>query len=228
MASRATSIGRPWLGTLLARKVPWIRTACPAAWARVRVPGLKRAWTTQPRYAGDPDPLPATVPASCKAVSAVTEHCVAGIDPHKRSGTLAVLSSTGALLACEPFDMTTDGMAVLLNVLAGTGAVVDRIGVEGSSGLGLPVVAALRDSGYDVREVQASRTNDRRRRRHRTKTDITDAQAIACPDHRAPDPRARDPRRSRPAPGPQAPRMILRMHGRCWEVLRARRESLVP
>jgi putative transposase len=29
------------------------------AWARARVPGLKRACTTQPRSAGDPDPLPA-------------------------------------------------------------------------------------------------------------------------------------------------------------------------
>ncbi len=31
-----------------------------------------------------------------------------------------------------------------------------------------------------MRKVQASRTNDRRRRRHRTKTDITDADEIAA------------------------------------------------
>ena len=146
----------------------------------------------------------------------MTEHCVAGIDPHKRSGTVAVLSSTGALLACESFDMTTDGMAVLLKALAGTGAVVDRIGVEGSSGLGLPVVAALRDRGYDVREVQASRTNDRRRRRHRAKTDITDAQAIAA--ETLADPGLPPARKHHD--DPQDAWQVL-------QVLRARRESLV-
>ena len=76
--------------------------------------------------------------------------------------------------------MTTDGLDVLLSALAGTGAVVNRIWVEGSSGLGLPVVAALRDRGYDVLEVQASSTNDRRRRRHRAKTRITSAHDIAA------------------------------------------------
>lgn len=107
-------------------------------------------------------------------------HAVAGIDPHKRSGTVAVLSATGAVLRCESFDISTPGLAVLVAALTETAAVIDRIGVEGSSGLGRPVVLALSAAGYDVREVQASRTNDRRRRRHRAKTDITDAQAIAA------------------------------------------------
>ncbi len=31
---------------------------------------------------------------------------VAGIDPHKHSGTVAVLDHTGALLACESFAVT--------------------------------------------------------------------------------------------------------------------------
>ncbi len=31
---------------------------------------------------------------------------VAGIDPHKNSGTVAVLDHTGALLACESFAVT--------------------------------------------------------------------------------------------------------------------------
>jgi len=91
-----------------------------------------------------------------------------------------VLSATGTLLACESFDISTHGLAELIAVLADTGAVIERIGVEGSSGLGRPVVRALTAAGYDVREVQASRTNDRRRRRHRAKTDIADAQAIAA------------------------------------------------
>ena len=91
-----------------------------------------------------------------------------------------MLSTTGTLLACASFDITTDGLAELITVLAGTGTVIDRIGVEGSSALGRPVVRILMAAGYDVREVQASRTNDRRRRRHRAKTDIIDAQAIAA------------------------------------------------
>jgi transposase len=107
-------------------------------------------------------------------------HAVAGIDPHKRSGTVAVVASTGGLLACESFDISVSGLTTLITVLADAGVVIDRIGVEGSSGLGRPVARALTAAGYDVREVQASRTNDRRRRRHRAKTDITDAQAIAA------------------------------------------------
>jgi len=91
-----------------------------------------------------------------------------------------VLSATGAVLRCESFDITAAGLTALVAALTDTGAVIDRIGVEGSSGLGRPVVTALAAAGYDVREVQASRTNDRRRRRHRAKTDITDAQAIAA------------------------------------------------
>lgn len=87
---------------------------------------------------------------------------------------------TGTLLTCQSFDVSTAGLAELIATLVDTGAVIDRIGVEGSSALGRPVVLALSAAGYDVREVQASRTNDRRRRRHRAKTDITDAQAIAA------------------------------------------------
>lgn len=90
------------------------------------------------------------------------------------------MTTTGQLLACESFDITREGLARLIRVLSDTGVVIDRVGVEGSSGLGQAVVAALQASGHDVREVQASRTNDRRRRRHRAKTDITDAQAIAA------------------------------------------------
>lgn len=101
-------------------------------------------------------------------------------------------------------------------MLSDSGASIERIGVEGSAGLGLPVVIALRAAGYDVREVQASRTNDRRRRRHRAKTDITDAHAIAAETLADSD---LPPARKHVDPPTQA-----------WEtlhVLRAQRESLV-
>ena len=39
--------------------------------------------------------------------------------------------------------------------------------------------AAELAAGYDVREVPASRTAERRKRRRRAKTDIEDAEAIA-------------------------------------------------
>ena len=45
--------------------------------------------------------------------------------------------------------------------------------------LGRPLVLALTAAGYDVREVQANRTAERRKRRRRAKTDIEDAEAIA-------------------------------------------------
>lgn len=109
-----------------------------------------------------------------------------------------------------------NGLAQLLAILTDTGVVIDRVGVEGSSSLGLPVVAALRVGGYDVREVQASRTNDRRRRRHRAKTDITDAHAIAA--ETLADPDLPPARKHAEPPSP------------VWEtlrVLRSQRESLV-
>ena len=72
---------------------------------------------------------------------------VAGIDPHKRSGTVAVVAVSGELLACESFDISVSGLARLLAVLADAGVIIDRIGVEGSSGLGRPVARALTAAG---------------------------------------------------------------------------------
>lgn len=90
------------------------------------------------------------------------------------------MTGAGELVVCQSFDVSSEGLAELIGVLSQTGLAIARVGVEGSAGLGKPVVVALRAAGYDVREVQATRTNERRRRRHRSKTDITDAQAIAA------------------------------------------------
>uniref|UniRef100_UPI0038B2CB5C IS110 family transposase n=1 Tax=Micromonospora acroterricola TaxID=2202421 RepID=UPI0038B2CB5C len=70
-------------------------------------------------------------------------------------------------------------MDQLLTFLLGVDLIVDRVGVEGSGFLGRPVVLALVAAGYDVREVQANRTAERRKRRRRAKTDVEDAEAIA-------------------------------------------------
>lgn len=107
------------------------------------------------------------------------EHAVAGIDPHKHTATIAVIDSRGGLRRTASFPITPDGVGDLLGFLSDTALVIDRIGVEGSGGLGRAVVTALGAAGYDVREVQANRTAERRRRRRRAKTDAEDAEAIA-------------------------------------------------
>jgi len=106
-------------------------------------------------------------------------HAVAGIDPHKHSATVAVVNLVGVIVARLSFTVTQAGIGELLALLRDTGLVLDRIGVEGSGGLGRPVMLALAAAGYDVREVPASRTAERRKRRRRAKTDIEDAEAIA-------------------------------------------------
>jgi transposase len=104
---------------------------------------------------------------------------VAGIDPHKHSATAAVVSLVGEVVARLSFTVTQAGIEELLKLLGSTGLVLERIGIEGSGGLGRPVMLALAAAGYDVREVPATRTAERRKRRRRAKTDIEDAEAIA-------------------------------------------------
>jgi transposase len=107
------------------------------------------------------------------------QHGVAGIDPHKNTATIAVLDHRGGMIGNESFPITEGGIEQLLTFLLGTEMVIDRIGVEGSGFLGRPVAFALTAAGYDVREVQANRTAERRKRRRRAKTDVEDAEAIA-------------------------------------------------
>ena len=108
-----------------------------------------------------------------------TTHAVAGIDPHKRTATVAVVDVLGVLVTSLSFAVTESGIAELLALLQSTSLSIDRVGVEGSGGLGRPVMLALAAAGYEVREVQANRTADRRKRRRRAKTDVEDAEAIA-------------------------------------------------
>lgn len=108
-----------------------------------------------------------------------TTHAVAGIDPHKHTATVAILDVLGALVTSLSFPVTRSGLDALATLLTRTGLTIDRIGIEGSSGLGRPVMLALAAAGHDVREVQANRTAERRNRRRRAKTDIEDAEAIA-------------------------------------------------
>src|SRR5665811_880076 len=108
-----------------------------------------------------------------------TTHAVAGIDPHKHTATVAVVDVLGVMVTSLSFAVTESGVAALTALLRSTGLSIDRVGVEGSGGLGRPVTLALAAAGYDVREVQANRTAQRRKRRRRAKTDLEDAEAIA-------------------------------------------------
>jgi transposase len=92
---------------------------------------------------------------------------------------VAVVDALGALITRLSFEVTQTGVGELLALLADTALPIDRIGVEGSGGLGRPITLALAAAGYDVREVQANRTAERRKRRRRAKTDHEDAEAIA-------------------------------------------------
>ena len=83
------------------------------------------------------------------------------------------------MVGSESFPISEEGIDRLLTFLLGIELTIDRIGVEGSGFLGRPLVLALSAAGYDVREVQANRTAERRKRRRRAKTDIKDAEAIA-------------------------------------------------
>ncbi len=108
-----------------------------------------------------------------------TTHAVAGIDPHKRTATVAIVDVLGVKVTSLSFPITKSGIDALIALLTDSGLTIDRIGVEGSGGLGRPVMLALAAAGYDVREVQANRTAERRKRRRRAKTDLDDAEAIA-------------------------------------------------
>ncbi len=85
-------------------------------------------------------------------------HAVAGIDPHKRTATVAVVDVLGAVVTSLSFAVTELCIAELLSLLRSTTLSIDRVGVEGSGGLGRPVMLALAAAGYDVREVQANRS----------------------------------------------------------------------
>ena len=104
---------------------------------------------------------------------------VAGIDPHKHTFTVGVVDGRGGRRGVAAFDMTEIGFAELLVWLQDLEIEIGRVGVEGSNGLGRQLCVFLTAAGFDVREVQSNRTAERRRRRHRQKTDREDAEAIA-------------------------------------------------
>jgi len=59
-----------------------------------------------------------------------TTHAVAGIDPYKRTATVAVVDVLGVLVVSLSFAVTESGIAELLS-LRSTSLRIDRVGIEG-------------------------------------------------------------------------------------------------
>lgn len=156
----------------------WIRSvgravgAAPGAW-------LEESLSDSTQICRRREGRAATVSAAGEAQELDSRHGVAGIDPRKRTATICLVDQRGEAQQAASFGVTPAGITDLLGFLSDNELVIDRIGIEGSSGLGQPLTLALAAAGYDVREVQPNRTAERRRRRRRAKTDIEDAEAIA-------------------------------------------------
>lgn len=103
---------------------------------------------------------------------------IVGCDPHKLTLTVAAIDGLGNELEVVTAGSDAAGIAAVVDWLTSLGEVV-RVGIEGSAGHGQQLAVALVDAGYDVREVPARRTAQRRRERRRPKTDREDALAIA-------------------------------------------------
>jgi hypothetical protein len=68
---------------------------------------------------------------------------VAGCDPHKRTMPIAVVDVSGATVEARSFPNTPAGLDAVVKWLVGIGAVVARVGVEGSVGWGHHLTMAL-------------------------------------------------------------------------------------
>jgi transposase len=102
-----------------------------------------------------------------------------GIDPHRKVFTASVLDERGRRMSHEHFTNDHRGHAEVL-LWARQQGNVDRVGIEGASGLGRPLAEFLVGEGVDVRDVPANRTAHRQRGRHEGKSDLLDAHRIAA------------------------------------------------
>jgi transposase len=102
---------------------------------------------------------------------------VAGIDPHQDTFTVGIVDLHGVEITHESFDNTAAGYGAAIDILTTHG--VQQVGVEGSAKWGAHIAIALIASGFDTREVPASRSAAQRRSRRLDKTDVVDAIAAA-------------------------------------------------
>ncbi|MGF1668243.1 MAG: IS110 family transposase [Acidimicrobiia bacterium] len=98
-----------------------------------------------------------------------------GVDTHADTHTAAVINGIGRVLATETFPVTANGYNELTAWITSFGRVV-LVGVEGTGSYGAGLTRHLMTAELDVREV--NRTNRQHRRRH-GKSDPADAIAAA-------------------------------------------------
>ena len=103
---------------------------------------------------------------------------IVGVDPHRKSVTVAVLDERGGLAGTASFVARRVGFTQMLAWVTGFGP-VDRWGVEGATGLGRDVSIFCEERGHDVREVPPVRISHARKRGQRGKSDRIDAESIA-------------------------------------------------
>lgn len=104
---------------------------------------------------------------------------IVGIDPHRKMFTASALDERGRALGHNHFDNNRAGHAAVL-IWAGDLGTVERVGIEGASGLGRPLAEYLVENGLDVRDVPPHKTSLRQRGRHEGKSDRLDAHRVAA------------------------------------------------
>lgn len=87
-----------------------------------------------------------------------------GIDPHKKTLTASVLDARGGVLGTRSFRVSGEGHRAMEEWVMGLG-LVRRVGIEGATGLGRHASLFLIQRGYDVRDVNPTRTAESARKR---------------------------------------------------------------
>ncbi len=114
-------------------------------------------------------------PAAADTAAATPDEVVLGVDTHRDRHTAAVVSMSGALLACEEFAATAAGYRAMLAWARRHGQ-LRRAGVECTGSYGAALSRMLQAEDIAVFDVNQP---DKRARRTRGKTDKVDAEAAA-------------------------------------------------
>lgn len=104
-----------------------------------------------------------------------TDRLIGGIDSHKDTIHVAVITEIGTPIDDHEFPTTTAGYRKAITWLTTHGS-IERVGVEGTSSYGVGITAALRMANLTVIEVSRTRPAERRRQ---GKTDQLDAYRAA-------------------------------------------------
>src|SRR5690349_12028320 len=110
-----------------------------------------------------------------RTIMATQAGLVGGIDSHKDTIHVAVITELGVAVEDQEFPTTITGYRDATDWLAGHGRVT-AVGVEGTSSYGAGIAAALLDRGVHVVEVNRTRPAERRRQ---GKSDRLDAYRAA-------------------------------------------------